>query len=67
MSITIDGELNTISKNGTILNFNNFSVEIPTGNTLQRPSIPVSGMIRFNTDTKRVEGYDGTLWINIQQ
>ena len=38
----------------------------PAGNTLQRPTIPESGMIRFNTDINKFEGYNGTNWILIQ-
>lgn len=35
---------------------------IPAGNTAQRPSPAVQGTMRFNTDTLRVEVYDGTEW-----
>lgn len=35
---------------------------IPAGNTAQRPSPAVQGIMRFNTDTLRVEVYDGTEW-----
>lgn len=35
---------------------------IPAGNTTQRPSPAVQGTVRFNTDTLRVEVYDGTEW-----
>lgn len=35
---------------------------IPAGNTAQRPSPAVQGTLRFNTDTLRVEVYDGTEW-----
>jgi hypothetical protein len=35
---------------------------IPVGNTAQRPSPVVQGTMRFNTDTLRVEVYDGTEW-----
>lgn len=38
----------------------------PAGNTLQRPVTPEPGMIRFNTDTNKFEGYNGTNWILIQ-
>ena len=48
---------------GLVLSQN--GVSIPSGNTLQRPSVPEQGMIRFNTSTTRVEGYDGSDWVNI--
>jgi hypothetical protein len=35
---------------------------IPAGNTAQRPGSAVQGTMRFNTDTLRVEIYDGTEW-----
>lgn len=39
---------------------------IPAGNTLQRPVTPEPGMIRFNTEIAKIEGYDGTNWANIE-
>ncbi len=38
---------------------------LPAGNTATRPSNPETGMIRFNISTNKVEGYDGTFWVNI--
>ena len=38
------------------------SVRIPAGTTAQRPSVPATGMIRYNTTTSKFEGYDGN-WI----
>ena len=38
------------------------SIRIPSGTTAQRPSVPAVGMIRYNTDTQKFEGYDGN-WI----
>ena len=35
---------------------------IPAGNTAQRPSPATQGTMRFNTDTLRIEVYDGTEW-----
>lgn len=67
MSITIDGERNTITSDSSVIKLSLNSISVPSGNTLQRPENPLSGMIRFNTDTKRTEGYTGTAWVNIQQ
>lgn len=39
------------------------AVIVPVGTTAQRPSSPSSGMIRFNTDLGKYEGYDGTTWV----
>ena len=38
---------------------------IPVGNTAQRPSPATTGTIRFNTQSTRVEVYDGTEWDTI--
>ena len=37
-------------------------VQLPTGTTAQRDSSASAGEIRFNTDTKKIEFYDGTQW-----
>ena len=39
---------------------------LPSGNTAQRPAAPDAGMIRFNTEIAKLEGYDGTNWANIE-
>jgi hypothetical protein len=39
------------------------SLIIPAGNTAQRPSPEVTGMIRINTQLNQIEGYDGTSWV----
>jgi hypothetical protein len=39
------------------------SLIIPAGNTSQRPSPEVTGMIRINTQLNQIEGYDGTNWV----
>ena len=37
-------------------------LKLPEGSTSQRPSSPVIGDARFNTDTDKLEYYDGSLW-----
>lgn len=37
------------------------TIQIPVGTTAERPS-PITGQIRFNTDTTVFEGYDGIAW-----
>ena len=39
------------------------SLIIPSGNTAQRPSPGVTGMIRINTQLNQLEGYDGSNWV----
>lgn len=57
-----DSDLNLF---GLVLDYNH--MDIPTGNTAQRPSSPQAGMMRFNTTTSVLEGYDGTNWVTISQ
>ena len=37
-------------------------LNIPKGTTAQRPSSPVTGMIRENTTLNKIEVYNGTEW-----
>lgn len=37
-------------------------LQVPVGNTAQRPVPPTQGTVRFNTDLTRLEVYDGTEW-----
>ena len=39
------------------------AMKINVGNTAQRPSTPVTGMMRFNTDSSGVETYNGNSWL----
>ena len=43
----------------------NASLTLPMGNSAQRPSFPVFGMIRGNSLTSRYEAYDGSAWQTI--
>ena len=38
------------------------SLTLPVGTEAQRPGTPAAGMIRFNDDTDKFEGYDGANW-----
>lgn len=38
------------------------AVKLPVGTTAQRPSIPFTGDLRFNTTTNHTEVYNGTAW-----
>jgi len=39
---------------------------LPSGNTAQRPPVPVPGMIRFNSETGKLEGFTAEGWKSLQ-
>lgn len=41
------------------------SVTMPTGDTSTRPSPAIAGDMRFNTEYKRMENYDGYVWTSV--
>lgn len=41
------------------------SIIIPSGLSIQQPTNAIQGMIRFNTSSKRLEFYNGVLWMSI--
>lgn len=41
------------------------AANIPTGTEAQRPATPTAGMLRFNNDVDKFEGYNGTAWGSI--
>jgi hypothetical protein len=38
------------------------AIRIPVGDISERPSVPIQGMIRYNTDDNQFEGYSGSTW-----
>jgi hypothetical protein len=38
------------------------ALQIPSGSTLGRPTVPLAGALRFNITLNQFEGYDGTVW-----
>ena len=54
---------NATQRSGALVAFNtSTSVLMPVGNTSQRPAIPVTGMMRFNTSLDNLEFYDANAW-----
>ena len=45
--------------NSTVIIDTTSGLVVPTGNTAQRPTPPAVGTVRFNTDSDRLEIYDG--------
>ena len=41
------------------------SIVVPVGTVAQRPGTAAKGMVRFNDDSDKFEGYDGTSWGNL--
>jgi hypothetical protein len=39
-------------------------VTLPAGNTAARPALPANGLLRYNSQTSRFEGYQGGSWSN---
>ena len=50
---------NTIVKVGGV-----GALDIPSGTTGQRPSVPPIGSLRFNTDQQTIEWYTGAAWVS---
>jgi len=50
---------------GSVIINSNQSLQVPAGTTLQEPSSPANGMIRYNTDHNRYEGYSNGYWTNL--
>lgn len=48
---------------GNVVINSNQSLQIPVGTTAERPDPASNGMIRFNTDLQKYEGYNNGLWL----
>ena len=49
---------------GTIEMASGGQFSVPAGTNAQRPSTPVAGMLRYNTESGSLEFYDGSSWQN---
>lgn len=66
MSFIIDAEAGTFTESNDTITIKDGALSIPVGNTAQRSQNPIVGMIRFNTDIAKIEGYNGDTWANIE-
>ena len=67
MSINIDHQQNTISSsNKTITVDHTGSLVVPKGTTAERPSAPIDGAIRYNTDLTQLEVLISSNWEKVQ-
>ena len=65
---TVSGAVSEMAQTGTgYVKFAGASgVVIPSGNaSTERPSNPVTGMVRFNTEFQLVEVYNGVIWTSV--
>jgi hypothetical protein len=60
--VVIDNSKNFSGNNGSFSGTE--ALKLPVGNTSQRPT-PENGHIRFNSETLKFEGYNGTTWAPI--
>lgn len=58
---TVDVGSNVVRMNADASWTTTGSIKLPSGSTADR-GLAVAGRIRFNTETKKFEGYDGTNW-----
>jgi hypothetical protein len=56
------GTFTNFSASGTATFTGTGAVKMTAGNTSQQPGTPTAGMFRFNTQTVKFEGYNGTAW-----
>ena len=59
---TVSGNL-TVS--GTLSNTSVTALKMPVGLTADRPVVPLTGHMRFNTTLNQFEGYSGSAWGSI--
>jgi hypothetical protein len=43
----------------------NGALVLPAGTVAERPTTPVAGTMRFNTESNKFEGYNGTAWVEL--
>lgn len=56
-----------ISAYNPVMELDSQWLRIPTGTTAQRPASPANGMIRYNTTTTKLEGYENGSWADLVQ
>jgi hypothetical protein len=65
LSVTGLTSLSTLSTTGDAIFGGTGEIQIPSGTTAQRSSIPAQGMIRYNVTNNNFEGYNGSAWGSI--
>jgi len=57
------GSFTNFQASGTAGFTSSGALGLPSGTEAQRPTTPVTGMLRFNTDSGNLEQYDGSAWV----
>lgn len=65
-SVAINSDITLVPQGtgGVIINSNQ-SIQIPVGTTADQPASPSNGMIRYNSDLTRYEGYNNGYWVKL--
>ncbi len=50
---------------GNVVISSNQALVLPVGTDAQRPATPTNGMVRYNTDRNRYEGYNNGYWLQL--
>lgn len=58
--------INTAFPNSSLQIKGTDAISLPSGTTAERPVAPVPGMIRFNKETGKLEGFTATGWVPLQ-
>lgn len=66
LDVTGDMTANTLQTIGDVTVGGIGRLQIPAGTTLERPAVPINGMMRFNTDLQYFEGYNGVAWVQME-
>ncbi len=64
-SLSVTGNMDvtgTFTVSDNILMTGTGAIDVASGTTAQRPGSPSAGMFRFNSQTTKFEGYDGSAW-----
>ena len=67
-SLSVSGNMDvtgTFTVSDNILMTGTGAIDIAAGTTAQRPGSPSGGFFRFNSETTKFEGYDGSSWGDI--
>ena len=64
---TVDSNvtIQTLTMTGYTSTSTTGALNLMSGTTAQRPTLPLTGYLRFNTTLSVVEFYNGTIWVTL--